>query len=68
MGWRQAGARRQAAREGEVADVLLLAACGAAAVAPDYNGRTALHLAAAEGRSLSVYALLCRSPHLYGTC
>ncbi len=50
-----------------MADVLLLAACGAAADAPDYNGRTALHLAAAEGRSLSVYALLCRFLTFCGT-
>ena len=44
----------------------LLASSGANADAPDYNGRTALHVAAAEGRKLSVYCLLsrcaCRSP------
>ena len=38
----------------------LLASCGANADAPDYNGRTALHMAAAEGRKLSVYCLLSR--------
>lgn len=51
---------RQAAREGEVANLQLLAACGASADALDYNGRTALHMAAANGRTLAVYSLLCR--------
>lgn len=50
----------QAARDGDVVALQLLASCGANADAPDYNGRTALHMAAAEGRKLSVYCLLSR--------
>ena len=38
----------------------LLASSGANADAPDYNGRTALHVAASEGRKLTVYCLLSR--------
>ena len=50
----------QAARDGDVEALQLLASCGANADAPDYNGRTALHMAAAEGRKLSIYCLLSR--------
>ena len=56
----------QAARDGDVEALQLLASCGANADAPDYNGRTALHMAAAEGRKLSIYCLLSRyysNPH-----
>ncbi|KAK9811376.1 hypothetical protein WJX72_002779 [[Myrmecia] bisecta] len=50
----------QAANEGDLKTIRLLVDNGVAVDAPDYDSRTALHLAAAEGQLLSVYYLIYR--------
>ena len=50
----------QAASAGDIRRISLLAENGVPVDLPDYDGRTALHLAATEGQLLSVYILLHR--------
>ena len=50
----------QAASAGDIRRISLLVENGVPVDLPDYDGRTALHLAATEGQLLSVYILLHR--------
>lgn len=50
----------QAASAGDVRRISLLVENGVPVDMPDYDGRTALHLAATEGHLLAVYILLHR--------
>ena len=50
----------QAASAGDIRRISLLVENGVPVDMPDYDGRTALHLAATEGQLLSVYILLHR--------
>ena len=50
----------QAASTGDVRRISLLVENGVPVDMPDYDGRTALHLAATEGHLLAVYILLHR--------
>ena len=50
----------QAASAGDIRRISLLVENGVSVDMPDYDGRTALHLAATEGQLLSVYILLHR--------
>ncbi len=57
----------QAASAGDIRRISLLVENGVPVDMPDYDGRTALHLAATEGQLLSVYILLHRytlTPHI----
>ncbi len=57
----------QAASAGDIRRISLLVENGVPVDMPDYDGRTALHLAATEGQLLSVYILLHRctlTPHV----
>lgn len=51
----------QAASAGDIRRISLLVENGVPVDLPDFDGRTALHLAATEGQLLSVYILLHRS-------
>ena len=53
----------QAASAGDIRRISLLVENGVPVDTPDYDGRTALHLAATEGQLLSVYILLHRYAH-----
>ena len=57
----------QAASAGDIRRISLLVENGVPVDLPDYDGRTALHLAATEGQLLSVYILLHRSD-VYVSC
>lgn len=50
----------QAASAGDIRRISLLVENGVPVDMPDYDGRTALHLAATEGQLLSAYILLHR--------
>ena len=56
----------QAASAGDVRRISLLVENGVPVDMPDYDGRTALHLAATEGHLLAVYILLHRYGHIRG--
>ena len=55
----------QAASAGDVRRISLLVENGVPVDMPDYDGRTALHLAATEGHLLDVYILLHRYGHTH---